>query len=1179
MASFSVASFLRQTFGTVKPEWKDSVGKYVRNVDADTLKPDFRQAWGSRDDPGPYQRQLKAMGVGFSPPSRFNGDRWQLALWTVEESLPSVPNPVVLLTPPNVLPSPRTYATPEVTWVPAGPTEMGALPSREVPPGSFPSATGYYKQVPSPAIVKSAANLNEAAKIILGMYEGNGGGNMNQKDLLNIKNELKFIIEETKLLPYQVPAVNNLCAVLSSTRGALDASECGLGKTFCAVATALALHLNVFVVAPSMALAKWHEVTKDHFKHPEMLLGAVSYDLARLGNWTQIRPRKDGRAGVVTENVKCPYLSVEKELKPVLDLLSGKQKIDKKTKQPRTKKVVTFKWKLPPGTLLVFDEVHYCFPGPTLILTRRGLLSIQEIVDQETIVDVVSLNHSNGTLEYRAIKSFMKFPLYTILVKVVHEKGIIECTADHKIWVEEYGYIEAIKIRKINTAYLRVVQAGVYTGVIEEGEDVFKGVHESSQVFRPNEQETSVGITQPRPSNNQEMRDMSKKLFRDARSNEEEKILFNQLFHKMADKPSRQGTMEKNTRTVEYNKKRQTSPRCIFTNENKQSNEQSNHTRESPAKVARANILVKGGQSQDYKSSKTFIRKTGRKTSQGIFRVESIAPRCSNGIPASHLLDRYSNPLSESGNRSGWEESQFQKVEVDRSPENLCFELSRVVSVEILERTSSERDGQGGSSRSLVYNIEVEHNHNYFANGVLVSNCCNKTQNRELLLAASRTPGLKFLGVSGTVADNTLQFQAVGEALGLYRDKGFYRWAERYGCELVDIPGKSNFNPRTGKQRKCFVFTGGEAALANLHDAIFPAYGVRMRKKDIPGFPANQVTTKSLEIGGTPAAVLEDLWDRWEESCEGGAPALDILTQVRSESEKMKVSALVEWARDLEEQGFSVVIFATFIETLMQLQAGLETPVVIRGGQTREERELLRKQFQDNTHHFALVQIRAGGVSLDLDDQTGARPRVAFILPTWSAKDFIQATGRCHRGATKTPVIQYCCYANVKAEEEIRKILEGKLKNLEKLNDGDFRPPTTANVDEEATDEPPEEVLARQPRAPPEREGSHLKAGFYQKEDVIYKVQAAIYASGYSYAKRLVVSEKGRASFKYDGGAITQLKPEHQMTIAQARAFGKIYGVCIVCSRALTDEVSIEMGMGPVCGKRHRGDFAGGDEV
>lgn len=476
-----------------------------------------------------------------------------------------------------------------------------------------------------------------------------------------------------------------------------------------------------------------------------------------------------------------------------------------------------------------------------------------------------------------------------------------------------------------------------------------------------------------------------------------------------------------------------------------------------------------------------------------------------------------------------------------------------------------------------------------------------KTQNANLLMSAAKSEGVKFLCVSGTIAENTLKFRAVGEALGLYEGKGFFSWARKYGCENVDIPGRRN----AGKTS--FNFTGNKYDLERLHKVLFPALGNRLRKKDIPSFPSNQIIAESVDINSA-AAPVNDLWDEWEASCEGGVPDLGKLVETRMASEHAKIVPLVEWAQELEDEGYSVVIFGTYLETLNEIATQLATPVVIRGGQNMAQREALRKQFQDNTFHYAVVQVRAGSVSLDLDDQLEhGRPRVALILPVWSAQDFIQATGRIHRAGTRTPAVQYVVYAsNVKAEEAIRKKLEKKVDHLEALNDGDFQPDTGRVKKPSLTQTDPAEgeVIfadgfcvrcgARIPLPfakeygflcpscsapaveiePSENETFEindprppLEAGIYFKDGTVYKVQQAVYGSGSMYAKKLVMDGQ-KPKFVFGSCSIFKLTPEDRMTLEQAKEFGSVYGICSVCGRILTDEKSIEEGIGPVCAGR-----------
>lgn len=97
-----------------------------------------------------------------------------------------------------------------------------------------------------------------------------------------------------------------------------------------------------------------------------------------------------------------------------------------------------------------------------------------------------------------------------------------------------------------------------------------------------------------------------------------------------------------------------------------------------------------------------------------------------------------------------------------------------------------------------------------------------------------------------------------------------------------------------------------------------------------------------------------------------------------------------------------------------------------------------------------------------------------------------------------------------------------------------------------------------------------IEDGMYVLDGTIYKVQHAVHGSGRQYAKRLVppAQEGDRATFEYAPGVVRKLRPEHRMTMDQAREFGALYGTCCQCGRVLTNEDSIEAGIGPICASK-----------
>lgn len=78
------------------------------------------------------------------------------------------------------------------------------------------------------------------------------------------------------------------------------------------------------------------------------------------------------------------------------------------------------------------------------------------------------------------------------------------------------------------------------------------------------------------------------------------------------------------------------------------------------------------------------------------------------------LQNRPSSPGAQDCDRSGWEQSSFPEAERTGQEEGDVLVWARVDRSE-----SDESTGDG----SFVYNLEVEGNHTYFANGVLVHNC------------------------------------------------------------------------------------------------------------------------------------------------------------------------------------------------------------------------------------------------------------------------------------------------------------------------------------------------------------------------------------------------------------------------------------------------------------------------
>lgn len=92
----------------------------------------------------------------------------------------------------------------------------------------------------------------------------------------------------------------------------------------------------------------------------------------------------------------------------------------------------------------------------------------------------------------------------------------------------------------------------------------------------------------------------------------------------------------------------------------------------------------------------------------------------------------------------------------------------------------------------------------------------------------------------------------------------------------------------------------------------------------------------------------------------------------------------------------------------------------------------------------------------------------------------------------------------------------------------------------------------------------NVTEGFWNLGERIFKVQRS-QTSGHLYAKELTSD-----GWSYLPGGATMLATQgaSRLTAETAERYGKLYGVCAICGRTLTNEESIERGIGPVCAER-----------
>jgi superfamily II DNA or RNA helicase len=329
------------------------------------------------------------------------------------------------------------------------------------------------------------------------------------------------------------------------------------------------------------------------------------------------------------------------------------------------------------------------------------------------------------------------------------------------------------------------------------------------------------------------------------------------------------------------------------------------------------------------------------------------------------------------------------------------------------------------------------------------------TNAQKVFLAAK---GFPVIALSATVAEKPEGLRGIGYLCDFFKLDGFSEWLKEHGCYKNNYDKWESVSPRQDMEK-----IGG---------MIFPAFGARIRKNDVPGFPDIQNLAETYPIEAVQAhnTAYSDLItgltgfearrkfliserDQAQDQekinelntliREAQANKLVLNLRYRQQTELLKVPLIVDLAREAVESGQSAVIFVNFTETLQSLKKRLKTDCIIWGAQSAgksgmEERTGNIDDFQADRERILIANINAGGVSISLHDLNGQFPRVALISPTYSATVLVQAMGRIHRAGAKSKAINRIIYAAGTIEEDVCRAVSVKLDCISALNDQDL---------------------------------------------------------------------------------------------------------------------------------------------
>jgi superfamily II DNA or RNA helicase len=308
------------------------------------------------------------------------------------------------------------------------------------------------------------------------------------------------------------------------------------------------------------------------------------------------------------------------------------------------------------------------------------------------------------------------------------------------------------------------------------------------------------------------------------------------------------------------------------------------------------------------------------------------------------------------------------------------------------------------------------------------------SQNAQMLVAAKQT-GLYNLLLSATACQDPTEMRAIGFTLDLHslnkpvgKKKSWFSWMMQYGCRQ--------------DHWKNWV-AGPLAKLSELNKELYGINCVKITPSDLPSaFTDNHVITEPLAFSGLSNiakfykqhGVTPEIVERFVEDGGASPHILVEILRARQLAEAAKVPDIIGMIEDANEEGYSVAVFVSFVDTVKALAAAFPDASCVVGGQSATVRENNVQRFQTNQTRVILCNIAAGGVGVSLHDEHGGHPRMSLISPTFNEKEYIQTLGRIHRANAKSPAIQRVLVASKTIEEKIIDSMEKKRHSLETLH-------------------------------------------------------------------------------------------------------------------------------------------------
>lgn len=685
------------------------------------------------------------------------------------------------------------------------------------------------------------------------------------------------------------------------------------------------------------------------------------------------------------------------------------------------KELSSIKW-----DLVVVDE---CFVYNTKVYTDKGVLDIGYIVENILDCKVLSYNFRKKELEYKKITNYRNNTLINKLLKIKFSNNReVICTENHRIWSNDNGkYKEAIFLSSGES--VSFLSESIY--------DEKQGARDSKVLFK--ELFFKILSTEKRSERKNSRNKKENKTFEYRRARmfnlweifycfikREKEILFKKLFCKVENGPTRgerEGLFKKSKRktgniekNIFSNRKRETiNNRKFRADEFKQPDEQgtSGTKNDRDQNKERNNRQYKI--SQRGKWSRAYSAKiTSRFTRCGVYNGVSCCDTKRFKKPIQNtdfFQSRYSSNLEETSNRNRWSFTSKFYSKRTRQEKGCSIESTRVESIEVFKQTSNEfhRSSYGENN---VYNLEIEDNHNYFANGILVSNChfikSAKTKRYEVLRKILKKARRKVFLTGTPILNKPIELWTTIQELCPKEFGSYWQFGKEFcGAKQVRI----GYDVEKGEPRYAWDFSGA-SNLSLLQSKLRSSCMLRRLKKDVlkelPELTRQIIVLNDEEISGKEKDLIEQAKEDYQTQVEAlklnSLGMFEVLSRIRHETALKKVPKVIEFVENILENEGKVVLFGHHKDVLTKFKEKWPDSVLITGDTPVDKRQEAIEQFQNNPKvRLFIGSIQASGVGITLT----ASSTVVFAELDWVPANISQAESRLLRIGQKNAVNSY----------------------------------------------------------------------------------------------------------------------------------------------------------------------------